>query len=170
MHFTTAASTSTAFSRARAIAGSVLVVATALCLVACSSDTALVPTVSPTSATTDSAAEPLMSPPQGDADWECGQASALFAIQMRSEWEVAHSAIDQAEFDARHGALVDAWTYFPVGRSDVTPAVRATIAAAEESGVSNGNAAFAGASAELAASCEAAGSVIIIGALPSMGG
>ncbi|MFE1643946.1 hypothetical protein ACFM35_00015 [Microbacterium sp. P01] len=112
---------------------------------------------------------PLMAPPAGDADWECGQASALLGMQQRSEWELANGVIDQGAFDSREAALIDAWTYLPIGTSEVTSAVRATIAAASE-GIGQGNPMFAESIAQLNAACDATGSVVIVGALPAMGG
>ncbi len=110
-----------------------------------------------------------MDVPQDDADWECGYASSLLGIQFRSEWEVANGVIDAGEFDARVASIVDARTYAPTGQSDVTAALRDVISASA-AGVGDENPDFGAATENLTAACEAAGSVIIVGALPEMGG
>ncbi|MBA4247447.1 MAG: hypothetical protein C0444_04020 [Microbacterium sp.] len=110
-----------------------------------------------------------MDVPSSDANWECGHVSALLGIQTRSEWELENGVIDQATFDARAAGLVDAWTQLPQGQSDVSPALREASAAAPD-GIGRDNVAFARAIDMLGSACDAAGSVVIVGALPEMGG
>ena len=110
-----------------------------------------------------------MDVPSSDANWECGHVSALLGIQTRSEWELANGVIDQAAFDGRAAGLVDAWTQLPHGQSDVSPALREASAAAPD-GVGRDNVAFARAINMLGSACDAAGSVVIVGTLPEMGG
>lgn len=116
-----------------------------------------------------SATAPLMDVPSGDANWECGHVSALLGIQFRSEWELENGVIDQAVFDARAAGLVDAWTQLPQGQSDVSPALQEASVAASD-GIGRDNTAFARATDMVGSTCDAAGSVVIIGALPEMGG
>lgn len=125
------------------------------------------PAAEPTSsvAAPDAATEPLTSVPAGDADWECGHASALMGIQFRTEWELANGVIDQAAFDARAAALVDSWTYLPTGQSDVTAALRAAMAEAAQ-GIGPENPDFSVATQQLVSACDAAGSITIVSALP----
>lgn len=110
-----------------------------------------------------------MDVPSGDANWECGHVSALLGIQFRSEWELDNGVIDQAVFDARAAGLVDAWTQLPQGQSDVSPALQEASVAASD-GIGRDNTAFARAIDMLGSTCDGAGSVVIIGALPEMGG
>ncbi len=107
--------------------------------------------------------------PVGDANWECGHASALMGIQYRTEWELANGAIDQAAFDARVASLIDSWTYLPTGQSPVTDALR-TAKAAAAAGIGPENTEFAAATQGLVTACDQAGSITIVSALPEMGG
>ncbi|WAB81274.1 hypothetical protein OVN18_12150 [Microcella daejeonensis] len=125
--------------------------------------------VAATPTPTPTRTESLMMPVEGDPQWECGQASALLGIAFRTEWELQSGAIDQAAFDTRMAALVDAWRYAPVGTSAVTDALRATARAAVD-GVGREDEAFQIAAYELTTACNDAGSVIISSALPGMGG
>jgi len=110
-----------------------------------------------------------MAPPDGDPQWDCGQASALFGIAARTEWERENGVIDAAAYEARMAALVDAWRYAPFGNSPVTDAVRATSGAAD-AGVGPDDSAFQVAANDLRVACDAAGSLILTSALPGMGG
>ncbi|MGV3732651.1 MAG: hypothetical protein ACO1N6_04520 [Microcella sp.] len=115
------------------------------------------------------AAGPRIEIPEGDANWECGHASALMGIQYRTEWELANGAIDQAAFDARVASLIDSWTYLPTGQSPVTDALR-TAKAAAAAGIGPENPEFAAATQGLVTACDHAGSITIVSALPEMGG
>ncbi len=127
------------------------------------------PTSAPTGDSESSATSPLMDVPSSDANWECGHVSALLGIQTRSEWELENGVIDQATFDARAAGLVDAWTQLPQGQSDVSPALQEASAAAPD-GIGGENVVFTRAIDSLGSTCDAAGSVVIFGTLPEMGG
>lgn len=122
-------------------------------------------------------AEPTPSPTQsvdmmqrvGTADWECGQLSALNGILARSHWEHMQGKIDDAQYATRLAAIQDAWVYMVVGDSTVTSSVRAMSQAAKN-GVDSDNTAFMGARADAIQACDAAGSIVAVGALPEMGG
>lgn len=116
-----------------------------------------------------SAPGPRMEIPPGDANWECGHASALMGIQYRTEWELANGVIDQVAFDARAAALIDSWTYLPTGQSAVTDALRSAKTAAA-AGIGPENPEFLAATQALVSACDQAGSITIVSALPEMGG
>lgn len=116
-----------------------------------------------------SAADPRMEIPAGDANWECGHASALMGIQYRTEWELANGVIDQVAFDARVAALIDSWRYLPTGQSAVTDALR-TAKAEAAAGIGPENPEFASASLAIVSACDQAGSITVVSALPEMGG
>ncbi|QEO14483.1 hypothetical protein FLP10_08675 [Agromyces intestinalis] len=103
------------------------------------------------------------------ADWECGQLSALSGILYRSAWEHTEGLIDDAEYASRVAAVQDAWAYMPLGKSGVTPALREVQQAAPD-GLTYDNVEYARAIDAANAACDAAGSIVGIGALPGQGG
>ena len=105
----------------------------------------------------------------GNADWECGQFSALRGIETRSWWQHDNGLIDDAAHDSRLKALRDAWVHTIFGDSSVTPSLREAQRAAAD-GVGQDNAAFQRAATAVTLACDAAGSIVAIGALPEMGG
>lgn len=111
---------------------------------------------------------PLTGVPTGSADWECGAASALIGIQFRTDWEAANGVIDANALAARSAALQDAWALAPFGNSDVTDALRTVIDLAETAGLDSED--FRSATQQLVNACDAAGSIVVLSALPGMGG
>ena len=129
------------------------------------------PAPSPASAEpTPSAAAPVdMMDRVGNADWECGQFSALQGIMARSWWQHQNGQIDDAAYDSRLRALKDSWVHTVFGDSSVTPSLREAQRAAAD-GVGEDNAAFQRAATAVTLACDAAGSIVSYGALLEMGG
>ncbi len=102
-------------------------------------------------------------------DWECGQFSALEGIEFRTRWEHNSGKIDDAAYASRLDALQDAWMYAVFGDSTVTPSLREAQRVAAD-GVDPDDPAFLAAKGAVSQACDAAGSIVSMGALPEMGG
>lgn len=126
------------------------------------------PEAAPTPSPVVEEREPLTGVPTGSADWECGAASALLGIQFRTDWESANGVIDGSALTARSAALQDAWALAPIGDSEVTEVMRTVVDVATTTGVDSD--AFRTATQQLVSACDAAGSIVVLSALPGMGG
>lgn len=109
-------------------------------------------------------------PVDPDERHECGQVSALRGIQFRSDWEHGQGLLDDVEYASRVAAIEDGWRYLTVGGTDVTPSIKAAQRALATGGIGYDNVDFQRAMDEVALACDAAGSLISIGALPGQGG
>lgn len=119
---------------------------------------------------TPAPAKAALMPADPDARHECGQVSALRGIQYRSDWEHSEGLIDDDAYASRVAAIEDGWRYLTIGGTDVTPSIKAAQRALTAGGIGYENADFQRAMDEVALACDAAGSLISIGALPGQGG
>ncbi len=151
--------------------GSLLVsgaLAAVLGLSGCVTEPATAPAATPESTPSPTKSVDMMER-VGTADWECGQLSALNGILTRSQWEHTHNQIDDAQYATRLASIQDAWVYVVVGDSTVTSSIRA-LSQAAKNGVGSDNTAFTSATDDAIQACDAAGSIVAVGALPQMGG
>ena len=134
---------------------------------ACASSPAESAPTNETAPTTPAPAGPMDMNP--DERHECGQVSALQAILYRSQWEHDQGIIDDVAYASRIAAVEDGWTYLAIGGTEVTPSIKAA-QRAMGGGIGPENTEFSRAVEEVARTCDAAGSLIAIGALPGQGG
>lgn len=143
-----------------------------LALTACtaSPEVSEAPRTSTSDTTPTPPANAALMPADPDARHECGQVSALRGIQYRSDWEHSEGLIDDDDYASRVAAIEDGWRYLTIGGTDVTPSIKAAQRALTAGGIGYENADFQRAMDEVALACDAAGSLISIGALPGQGG
>ncbi|MDR6200776.1 hypothetical protein QE374_002685 [Microbacterium sp. SORGH_AS428] len=95
--------------------------------------------------------------------------STLDGMLVRTEFQHNAGELDDASYEARLGAIQEAWLYPVVGQTKVSSAITAVSAAAKE-GVGPENASFQTAMESAKAACAGAGSLTSFAALPGMGG
>jgi len=143
----------------------------ALALAACTTSPAeRTPSNEAAPATTAPPAEAASLPVDPDDRHVCGQVSALQGILYRSDWEHDQGLIDETEYASRVAAVEDGWKYLAIGGTDIRPAIKDAQRALTAGGVGYDNTEFRGAMEKVARACDAAGSLIAIGALPGQGG
>lgn len=87
---------------------------------------------------------------------------------VRTEFQHKAGAIDDASYEARLGAIKEAWLYPVVGQTEVSSAMTA-VSAAAKNGVGPDNASFQTAVESAKAACAGVGSFTGFAALPGMG-
>lgn len=143
----------------------------ALGLTACTANPgASAPTGKSAPETTRPPADAGLMPPDADARHLCGQVSALEGIRYRSDWEHDQGLIDDAEYASRAAAIEDGWNYMVIGRTDVSPAIKAAQRALSSGGIGHENTEFQRAVGDVALACDTAGSQMAVSALPGQGG